>query len=140
MATSNFGTPKYNLPLVADGLGGDDNNEYEMDALYEYRKDDVDEFNKDTKYFEIIITPGYYEGWCYDVKNLQDYWDYDNIDELTDDDAEYFYGDDAATVKAEMTKELAEIKEKIMSFVDDGAVCLERVATFSNGETIYRAV
>ena len=144
MATSNFGTPKFGLPLVADGVesnyNAEDGGYSEFDWLYDERAEDIKEFNKDKKYFEIEIKAGYYDGWYYDAKELQDYWAFEDIDELTDEDAEYFFGDTAGNVKKEMTEELDAIKKKLDELVENGAIKLERVATFSNGETYYKKV
>ena len=142
MATSNFGIPKFGLPLVADGVESNYNAEdaeySEFDWLYDERAEEIKEFNKDKKYLEIEMKAGYYEGWYYDVKELQDYWAFEDIDELTDEDAEYFFGDDAETVKKAMRAEFEAIKKKLEELAENGATKLERVATFSNGETIYK--
>lgn len=133
MATSNFGTPHYNLPLVAEFC-----DEQDDEWFWEMKNDEVAEFNKELEWFEVVLVAGYYEGGYYDLKWSSDYVDFEDIDDMTDEDTDYFFGE----TKAEFVKQAKAEFEKARQFIIDrqesGAIMLERVATFSNGETIYQ--
>ena len=142
MATSNFGRPRYNLPLIVcvpDIEWGEDEAEYLMDDLYEEEKQEVEEYNKDLKWFKIIIEPGYYEGFWFNVKFDTDYWSFEELDELTDEDAEYFWGEKASTVKEQVAAEVEKVK-KIFEKLGEHCTKIGVVGSFSNGETIYKRV
>ena len=136
MSTPNFGTPNYDLPIVACGL-----EEKLDDFEYGTIQDEIDEFNNGLNHFEVVLEPGYYQGAMLDVKQTEDYWDYDNLNELTDDDADYFYG----MSKAETIKEFNDDMDKIKQFFetksdDDRFIEIYKAAQFSNGEAIYKKV
>lgn len=137
MATANFGTPNFGLPLMVGGMTGNENTD---DMQYEEAENMVKELNDKLRYFEVYTESGYYEGFMFNAKQTDDYWDYRGISDLTDEDAEYFYGDTADNVKADMDEELDKIKQALADWKENGGLELERVAQFSNGETLYKAV
>ena len=157
MSTPNFTTPNYNLPLICGGMNYDDMKQnYEEETGEEYTEDmfyldsemivksiqeQIDDFNDSLRHFEVIIEPGYYEGFSLNVKQTKDYWDYEEIDELTDDDSEYFWGDDAETIKKEFKDEMKKIEEFFQNMKNNNDMIeLIKVAQFSNGEAVYKEV
>ena len=139
MSTANFTTPKYDMPLIVGGMHEDDlQDEYD----YEQAIDMVNGFNQETEFFEIEIEGGYYQGFMFNVKDMQGYWSYEEIDELTDDDAEYFFGmgETAGSIKQRMTNELDRVREFLTDLKHEGFMELIKVAQFSNGEAVYKEV
>lgn len=156
MSTANFGTPNFELPLIAGGLDYNEKKErYERDCdgEYEYNEDifnsdvewelremedEVEGFNDGLKHFEVYIEGGYYEGYMFNVRQKKDdCWDYDDLDEMTEDDAEYFYGDRKANVIAEYKMDMKFIRDYFNELKERGFYELYKVAQFSNGEAIY---
>lgn len=137
MATANFGTPNYELPIIAIGMGDDEDENY-----WEYREaeEDIKEFNNGLNYFEVYLESGYYEGAVFNVRETNDYIDYDDIDNYDDYDMEYYFDDTKDNVKKGIAKELEKIKKYLAEKKECGALELIKVAQFSNGEAIYKAV
>lgn len=133
MATSNFGTPKHGLPLVAEFCDEQDN-----DWFWEMKEQEIKEFNSDLTWFEVELVAGYYEGAYYNLKWLSDYVDFEDIDDLTDEGTDYFFGETKAEFVKQAKAEFEKAKKFIIDRQESGAIMLEKVATFSNGETIYR--
>lgn len=140
MATANFGTPHYNLPLVAVGIT-DDESQNEI-AFWEM-ENNIKEINKELTYMEVVAESGYYQGAMYDLKDTCDYIDVEggDLDTLDDYDANYFFGDTADNVRKDYKDDLEKVKAFLKDQVENwGAIELVRVAQFSNGETIYKQV
>ena len=136
MATANFGRPNLDLPLMVGGMSEcEEQNEME----YEDAKYIVEETNKELHYFEMELEAGYYEGFMFNVKE-DDYLDYDDIGELTDDDAMYYYGDTADNVRKDMADELEKIKKVLQEWKENGGLELIKVAQFPNGEAMYKSI
>ena len=144
MATSNFGTPKFGLPLVAVGdIRDEDGEVLEDESNWNYIsiEHEVAEFNKETVYLELEVKSGYYEGCWFDIKETNDYWDYEQLDELTDEDADYFFGDTAEQVRKDYAEDMKKIRAELKKLVDEwGALELGVAYRFSNGETGYNVV
>lgn len=138
MATSNFAPVKFDLPLIVGGIDEEDENILDME--YEDTQAMLDQFNATLDHFEVVLEGGYYCGYQFNVKELKDYWDFENIDELTDDDADYFWGDTAENIIKEFKYEFGRIKEYFDLLPTWGFTKLGVVGTFSNGETVYRKV
>lgn len=137
MSTANFGTPNYELPIIAIGMSDDEDQNY-----WEFEDTEVElkEFNNGLDYFEVYLESGYYQGAMYNVRETNDYIDYDDIDSYDNYDIEYYFGDSKDNVKKGITKELEKIKKYLEEKKEDGALELIKVAQFSNGEAIYKAV
>lgn len=137
MATANFGTPNFDLPLIAIGMSDDED---QNDWAYEDAESDLKEFNNRLDYFEVYLESGYYQGAMYNVKETNDYIDYDQIDDFDDEDIDYYFGDTKANVKKGIAQELEKIKKFLAEKKDEGALELIKVAQFSNGEAFYKAI
>ena len=83
MSTANFGTPNFNLPLIAIGMGDDEDQNY---WAYEDAEADLKLLNNELGYFTVYLESGYYQGAMYNVKQTNDYIDYDQIDDYDDED------------------------------------------------------
>lgn len=162
MATNNFESMNFDMPLVAYGMGVDyeeRKKDYEEDFGEEYTEDiyysdidfqsedvqnDIDEFNDKHRFFEVEQKNGYYQGIQFQVNFIDKYLDYDMImddKEFTDEDADYYYGDTAENIRKQVEKEKQDCYDFIMSMKNlQGAVELYKYAQFSNGEAIYREV
>lgn len=137
MSTANFGTPNFNLPLIAIGMGDDEDQNY---WAYEDAEADLKLLNNELGYFTVYLESGYYQGAMYNVKQTNDYIDYDQIDDFDDDDIDYYFGDTKANVKKGIAQELDKIKKFLAEKKDEGALELIKVAQFSNGEALYKAI
>lgn len=137
MATANFGTPKYELPIIAIGMGDDEDQNY---WVFEDAEEDLKLLNNELGYFEVYLESGYYQGAMYNVKETNDYIDYDDIDNYDNYDIEYYFGDTKDNVKKGIAKELEKIKKYLEDKKEEGALELIKVAQFSNGEAMYKAV
>lgn len=137
MSTANFGTPNFNLPLIAIGMGDDEDQNY---WAYEDAEADLKLLNNELGYFTVYLESGYYQGAMYNVKQTNDYIDYDQIDDFDDEDMDYYFGDTKANVKKGITQELDKIKKFLAEEKDEGALELIKVAQFSNGEAFYKAI
>ena len=137
MSTANFGTPNFNLPLIAIGMGDDEDQNY---WAYEDAEADLKLLNNELGYFTVYLESGYYQGAMYNVKQTNDYIDYDQIDDYDDEDMDYYFGDTKANVKKGIAQELDKIKKFLAEKKDEGALELIKVAQFSNGEAFYKAI
>lgn len=137
MATANFGTPNFDLPLIAIGMSDDED---QNDWAYEDAESDLKELNNGLDYFEVYLESGYYQGAMYNVKETNDYIDYDQIDDFDDEDMDYYFGDTKANVKKGIAQELEKIKKFLAEKKDEGALELIKVAQFSNGEAFYKEI
>lgn len=137
MATANFGTPNFELPLIAIGMSDDEDQNY---WEFEDTEADLKEFNNGLNYFEVYLESGYYQGAMFNVKDTNGYVDYEQIDDYDDEDMEYYFGDTKDNVKKGIAKELEKIKEYLAEKKECGALELIKVAQFSNGEAFYQAV
>lgn len=137
MATANFGTPNFELPLIAIGMSDDEDQNY-----WEFEDTEVElkEFNNGLDYFEVYLESGYYEGAMFNIKETNDYIDYNQIDDYDDYDMEYYFGDTKDSVKKGIAKELEKIKKYLAEKKECGALELIKVAQFSNGEAFYQAI
>lgn len=137
MSTANFGTPNFNLPLIAIGMGDDEDQNY---WAYEDAEAELKLLNNELGYFTVYLESGYYQGAMYNVKQTNDYIDYDQIDDFDDEDMDYYFGDTKANVKKGIAQELDKIKKFLAEKKDEGALELIKVAQFSNGEAFYKAI
>lgn len=156
MSTCNFGTPNFGLPLICGGLDYDEKRKaYEEAEGEEYNEDmfndevqweieeienELKEFNKNLKYFAVYLEGGYYMGYYFNARLTQDYWDFDNLDELDDEDAEYYFGDTADEVRKGHEQELNKIREYFKELKERGFYELALRGVFSNGEGVYERV
>lgn len=156
MSTANFGTPNYELPLICGGLDYDEKkkryeeetgNEYNEDIFnsdtdWEFREmqEEVEEFNDGLKHFEVYLEDGYYEGYMFNARCIDKYYDYDMLDDLTEEDAEYYFGDSKKNVKAEYETDLGFIRRYFKELKERGFYELFKVGQFSNGEAVYKQV
>ena len=156
MATRNFGTPNYDLPLIVGGVGYDFeekkalykeayDDEYTEDMYYtdidfeiEDHEEDLKELNKKLKHFEVFIEPGYYQGYYFNAKQTEDYVDYEDLKTLNDEDAMYFYGGSAKEIRQEFRNDMKMIKNYLKGLKDRGYKELYCAGVFSNGEAIYK--
>ena len=137
MATANFGTPNFELPIIAIGMHDDEDQNY---WEFEDTEAELKEFNNGLDYFEVYLESGYYQGAMYNVKQTNDYIDYDQIDDFDDEDMDYYFGDTKDNVKKGIAQELEKIKKFLAEKKDEGALELIKVAQFSNGEAFYKAI
>lgn len=137
MATANFGTPNFELPLIAIGMHDDEDQNY-----WEVEDTEVElkELNNGLTYFEVYLESGYYEGAMFNTKETNGYIDYNQIDDYDDYDMEYYFGDTKDNVKKGIAKELEKIKKYLAEKKECGALELIKVAQFSNGEAFYKAI
>lgn len=137
MATANFGTPNFELPIIAVGMGEDEEQNY---WAYEDAEEELKLLNNELGYFTVFLESGYYEGAMYNAKMTNDYIDYEQIGELNDEDAEYYFGDTKDNVKKGVEQELEKIRKFLAEKKEEGALELIKVAQFSNGEAVYKAI
>lgn len=144
MATANFGTPNFGLPLIVGGLNNyDEDGNYDEDLAYWDCKDsehEIEKLNSELEHFEVYLESGYYSGYYYNVKQTRDYLDYNHTAEWEEDDADYFYGESLADLKQQMRDEMGKIKQFLAHLKDEGKMELIKVAQFSNGEAMYKEV
>ena len=163
MATANFAPTNFDMPLIAYGMGEDfeeRKQDYEAQYEEEYTDDmymtdiefeseeieeELKEFNNSHRFFNVEQKCGYYQGIQLQVEWVDNYLDMDTIldrKQFNDEDAEYYYGtgETAKGIRAEVRKELREVKKYLMSFTGRGFLNLYKYAQFSNGEAIYKRV
>lgn len=142
MATANFGTMKYDMPLIVGGFYDEDDPDCEWQSYGEFEcaKEDLADFNDTLKHFEVGIEPGYYDGFQFTVEQSDEYWDYEDLPTMTDDDADYYYGDTVENIRKEFEQDLKNIKEYLYNLKANGFKELIKVAQFSNGEAMYKEV
>ena len=142
MATANFETMKYDMPLIVGGFYDENDPDCERQSYEEVEciKEDLADFNDTLKHFEVGIESGYYDGFQFTVKQTDEYWDYDDLPTMTDDDADYYYGDTAENIRKEFEQDLKNIKEYLYNLKANGFMELAKVAQFSNGEAMYKEV
>ena len=142
MATANFGTMKYDMPLIVGGFYDEDDPNWEWHNYEEVEciKEDLTDFNDTLKHFEVGIEAGYYDGYQFTVEQSDEYWDYEDLPTMTDDDADYYYGDTAVNIRKEFEQDLKNIKEYLYNLKANGFKELMKVAQFSNGEAMYKEV
>ena len=142
MATANFGTMKYDMPLIVGGFYDENDPDCEWQSYEEVKciKEDLADFNDTLKHFEVGIESGYYDGFQFTVKQTDEYWDYEDLPTMTDDDADYYYGDTVENIRKEFEQDLKNIKEYLYNLKDNGFKELIKVAQFSNGEAMYKEV
>ena len=161
MSAPNFNQTKlnkFNLPLVVFGMGNDfeqRKKDFESEYGDEYTEnhyqaeiddmecvqtnEELQEFNSGLKHFELKLESGYYQGVQYDIEETDSYNDYESIQDITDEDADYYYGLSAKEVKAEFENDLAKIREFLHEQVNSPYVIeLDCMGIFSNGEAIYK--
>lgn len=137
MATANFGTPNFELPIIAVGMSEDEDQNY---WAYEDAEEELKLLNNELGYFTVFLESGYYEGAMYNAKMTNDYIGYEQIDELNDEDTEYYFGDTKDNVKKGVEQELEKIRKFLAEKKEEGALELIKVAQFSNGEAVYKAI
>ena len=142
MSTANFGTMKYDMPLIVGGFCDDDDPDGEWQSYEEVEciKKDLADFNDTLKHFEVGIESGYYDGYQFTVEQSDEYWDYEDLPTMTDDDADYYYGDTVENIRKEFEQDLKNIKEYLYNLKANGFKELIKVAQFSNGEAMYKEV
>lgn len=163
MATANFAPMNFDMPLIVYGIGEDfeeRKQDYETQFGEEYTDDmymsdigfeledieeELKEFNNTHRFFNVKQQCGYYQGVQLQVEWVDNYLDMDTILDkkcFNDEDAEYYYGtgETAKGIRAEVRKELREVRKYLMSFTGRGFLNLYKYAQFSNGEAIYREV
>lgn len=142
MATCNFGTMKYDMPLIVGGFYDENDPDWEWHNYEEVEciKEDLADFNDTLKHFELGIEAGYYDGYQFTVKQSDEYWDYEDLPTMTDDDADYYYGDTVENIRKEFEQDLKNIKEYLYNLKANGFMELAKVAQFNNGEAFYKEV
>lgn len=142
MATANFETMKYDMPLIVGGFYDENDPDWECHNYEEVEciKEDLADFNDTLKHFELGIESGYYDGYQFTVEQTDDYWDYEDLPTMTDDDADYYYGDTVENIRKEFEQDLKNIKEYLYNLKANGFKELIKVAQFSNGEAMYKEV
>lgn len=142
MATANFGTMKYDMPLIVGGFYDENDPDCEWQSYEEFEciKKDLADFNDTLKHFEVGIEPGYYDGFQFTVEQTDEYCDYEDLPTMTDDDADYYYGDTVENIRKEFEQDLKNIKEYLYDLKANGFMELIKVAQFSNGEAMYKEV
>ena len=142
MATANFGTMKYDMPLIVGGFRDENDPDWEWHNCEEIEciKEDLADFNDTLKHFEVGIESGYYDGFQFTVEQTDEYWDYEDLPTMTDDDADYYYGDTVENIRKEFEQDLKNIKEYLYNLKANGFKELIKVAQFSNGEAMYKEV
>lgn len=142
MATANFGTMKYDMPLIVGGFRDENDPDWEWHNCEEVEciKEDLADFNDTLKHFEVGIESGYYDGFQFTVEQTDEHWDYEDLPTMTDDDADYYYGDTVENIRNEFEQDLKNIKEYLYNLKANGFKELIKVAQFSNGEAMYKEV
>ena len=142
MATCNFGTMKYDMPLIVGGFYDENDPDWEWHNYEEVEciKEDLADFNDTLKHFELGIEAGYYDGYQFTVKQSDEYWDYEDLPTMTDDDADYYYGETLENIRKEFEQDLKNIKEYLYNLKANGFMELAKVAQFSNGKALYKEV
>ena len=142
MATANFRTMKYDMPLIVGGFYDENDPDCEWQSYEEVKciKKDLSDFNDTLKHFEVGIESGYYDGFQFTVEQTDEYWDYEDLPTMTDDDADYYYGDTVENIRKEFEQDLKNIKEYLYNLKANGFMELIKVEQFSNGEAMYKEV
>ena len=142
MATANFRTMKYDMPLIVGGFYDENDPDCEWQSYEEVKciKKDLSDFNDTLKHFEVGIEDGYYDGFQFTVEQTDEYWDYEDLPTMTDDDADYYYGDTVENIRKEFEQDLKNIKEYLYNLKANGFMELIKVEQFSNGEAMYKEV
>ena len=142
MATANFEPMKYDMPLIVGGFYDEDDPDCEWRSYEEAKciKEDLADFNDTLKHFELGIESGYYDGYQFTVEQSDEYWDYEDLPTMTDDDADYYYGDTVENIRKEFEQDLKNIKEYLYNLKANGFKELIKVAQFSSGEAMYKEV
>ena len=142
MATANFETMKYDMPLIVGGFYDENDPDWEWHNYEEVEciKKDLADFNDTLKHFELGIESGYYDGYQFTVEQSDEYWDYEDLPTMTDDDADYYYGDTVENIRKEFEQDLKNIKEYLYNLKANGFKELIKVAQFNNGEAMYKEV
>ena len=142
MATANCETMKYDMPLIVGGFRDENDPDWEWHNCEEVEciKEDLADFNDTLKHFEVGIESGYYDGFQFTVEQTDEYWDYEDLPTMTDDDADYYYGDTVENIRKEFEQDLKNIKEYLYNLKANGVKELIKVAQFSNGEAMYKEV
>ena len=142
MATANFETMKYDMPLIVGGFYDENAPDWEWQSYEDAKciKEDLADFNDTLKHFEVGIEAGYYDGYQFTVEQTDEYWDYEDLPTMTDDDADYYYGDTVENIRNEFEQDLKNIKEYLYNLKANGFKELIKVAQFSNGEAMYKEV
>lgn len=142
MATCNFAPMKYDMPLIVGGFYDENDPDWEWHSYEDVEciKEDLADFNDTLKHFELGIEAGYYDGYQFTVKQSDEYWDYEDLPTMTDDDADYYYGDTVENIRKEFEQDLKNIKEYLYNLKANGFMELAKVAQFSNGEALYKEV
>lgn len=157
MATCNFETMHFDMPLVCGGLDYDerkqvreqeDGEEYtyeDYDADLQFEIEDceaeLERLNKDLEFFKVEMKSGYYEGWQWQVEWDNSY-DYETAMDMDDkDETIYWYDYTPSELRKAIKAELKVIKNYLMRLVKDyGYLNLYKYAQFDNGEAIYKRV
>ena len=142
MATANFETMKYDMPLIVGGFYDENDPDCQWQSYEEVEriKENLADFNDTLKHFELGIESGYYDGFQFTVEQTDEYWDYEDLPTMTDDDADYYYGDTVENIRKEFEQDLKNIKEYLYNLKANGFKELIKVAQFSNGEAMYKEV
>ena len=162
MATANFNQvtlDKFDLPLVVGGLGEDYDKiaknykeefgeEYseelywqEISEFAEHLEEELNEFNEKLKHFKLTVEGGYYHGFQYNIEETSSYDDYESIQSIDDETADYYYGMTAKEIRAEFEQDLDEIREFLKESAKyPGLTEIYCVGVFSNGEAVYSKV
>ena len=159
MSTPNFKTLDWDLPLIVGGVGEDydirkkefeesfDDEKYssdiyeeEINTFCESLQDDLDDFNHKISHFRVSLKSGYYNGFQFDVEETDNYYNYETIKDIDDEDANYYYGMTAKDIKAEFESDLDKIRKLLESYKQSDPYLIELncIGVFSNGEAIYK--
>ena len=137
MATANFGKPNFDLPLIAVGMTDDEEqNQIEFWEM----ENSIEDINSQLTYLEVFAESGYYQGAMYNCREKYDYIDFEDVADLDDEDANYFFGDTAEQVKKDFADDMNKVQQFLKDRKENGALELIKTAQFSNGEALYKAV
>lgn len=113
---------------------------YDEEAEIDAFNEEVKEFADTLKYYKLELKSGYFEGVQFYVEDACEYWALDDLDDLTDEDAEDLFGEKAATIRLEVAQEKQKILDFMREYLRRGWTELSLRGIFSNGEAVYKEI
>lgn len=132
MATANFKTMEYGMPLVVGGT------EYFEDI--KAAEELAENFTENLKYHDITVVGGYYSGFQFYVEEkYSNKFDLDkqSIYCIDNYDAHYYFDVCKSVAIREADREKRKIRKWLESLENHGYEIIVCIGRFSNGEAIY---
>lgn len=150
MATGNFYSMKYDLPLICgwsyeqyaeayEREYGEEmpDYEYQWEAEDDFRgaKELAENFSRDLEFFDVTVESGYYESFQFYVESR-----HGDVEDMDNEDTHYYFDLCRSKALRKEASELRKIRRWLMARKAGGYNEVGIVARFSNGETWYNIV